>query len=231
MPGTRATSVRRRSLVLAGALGVAIAVAGSAQATSYRYWTYWWARDGAWSFATAGAGSSLPADGSVEGWRFGIASLAASTRDAPAISPADAFAQACGSTPASPERKRVAVVIDPGSPAQAPPGERPGSLTLACASVEPSATGYQVLRSLTGVRTQDGLVCAIGGYPSVGCAEPVDPDAPTAAATPVVPAAQPDQPAPEPEPEPAGPGPMPLVVAGLAIGAMLGFIWRRRRSP
>jgi len=244
------------ALVLALPMATAWTVSGApiAQATMYRYWTYWWADGSTWTFATAGPASALPEDGSVEGWRFGIAGLTGDAKKAPAVDPSDAFARACATTPAEQGRKRVALVIDPGTPEHAPANEQPGQLILACASTELSASGYQVLRSITEVRTDDGLVCAIGGYPATGCAEPVDTDEldtdelgtdeldtgeldtdhVAAGALPVAApgsAAPTSSPAPDsnPAPDSSSPGPVPLVVAGLAIGAMIGFIWRRRR--
>lgn len=202
-----------------------ILIGTPAHAASYRYWSYWWVDQGTWVFATAGPASSAPADGAVEGWRFGITGLAGSSADAPGLDPGAAFDQACASTPQREGRKRVAVIIDPGPPSAAPPGEQPGAPVLGCASVDVDANGYQVLRSLRQVRTEDGLVCAIGGYPSSGCAEIV----PDAVASSSDSAAS----APSAVSQPAtssGPGPVPLVIGGLAIGAMLGFIWRRRRA-
>lgn len=220
-----------------------IAFSAPAHAASYRYWSYWWVDEGAWTFATAGPASSLPADGAVEGWRFGITGVAGSSKDAPSVDPSETFAKACGSTPRVEGRKRVAVVIDPGPPTVAPAGDQPGEPVLGCASIEVDANGYQVLRSLTQVRTENGLVCAISGYPSSGCAEivpdelaevanstvsggPSTPGAPSPGPS----AIEPSAPTPEASP-PSGPGPLPLIIGGLAIGAMLGYIWRRRRAP
>lgn len=234
------------ALMLALPMATAWTVSGApiAQATMYRYWTYWWAQGSTWTFATAGPASALPEDGSVQGWRFGIAGLTGGAKKAPAVDPSDAFARACATTPTQQGRKRVALVIDPGIPEHAPANEQPGQLILACARTELSASGYQVLRSITEVRTEGGLVCAIGGYPATGCAEPVDPgeldtdqvdtDQVDAGAIPVAApgsASPTSSPAPDsnPAPDSSSPGPVPLVVAGLAIGAMIGFIWRRRR--
>ena len=208
-----------------------ILIGTPAHAASYRYWSYWWVDQGTWVFATAGPASSMPGDGTVEGWRFGITGLAGSSSDAPSLDPGAAFDQACASTPQREGRKRVAVIIDPGPPSAAPPGEQPGAPVLGCASVDVEANGYQVLRSLTQVRTEDGLVCAIGGYPSSGCAEIV-PDA-VASSADSADSADSAASAPSAVSQPStssGPGPVPLVIGGLAIGAMLGFIWRRRRA-
>lgn len=232
-------------LSIAGALLAAIPLASlltgaPAHAASYRYWSYWWVDQGTWVFATAGPASSMPADGTVEGWRFGITGLAGSSADAPSLDPGAAFDQACAGTPQLQGRKRVAVIIDPGPRSAAPPGELPGAPVLGCASVDVEANGYQVLRSLGQVRTEDGLVCAIGGYPASGCAQivpdalaPSASSASTASSTGSTSSTGREAAVPTVAPQPAtspGPGPVPLVIGGLAIGAMLGFIWRRRRA-
>jgi LPXTG-motif cell wall-anchored protein len=217
-------------VVVAAVTIAALMGAAPAHAASYRYWSYWWVQDGTWTFATAGPASSIPADGAVEGWHFGITSE--SGGDPPGIDAAGAFDQACGSTPAEPGSKRVALAIDPGEPDDAPDGEAPGSASLSCVVIEEDSNGYQVLRSQAQVRTEAGLICAIAGYPAVGCADIVEartaapsaaaagqqgPDAPTAAN-----AGRGDS---------TGANALPLVVAGLAIGALAGFAWRRRRRP
>lgn len=217
-------------LLVAGA--VIAASDAPAQAAAYRYWSYWWAPDGAWDFAAAGPASSIPADGSVEGWHFGITSITGTATDAPGVNPVDAFARACGSVPPSMGTKRIALVIDPGSPADAPAGQQPGQVRLACAQVPVEANGYQALRSVAPVRTEDGLVCGIDDYPIGECAEAVA--APPASAAPRSPSPQSaavEQPRPA-QAEVLGDlvGPLPLVIGGLAIGAMLGFIWRRRKA-
>ncbi|MBU6243982.1 MAG: hypothetical protein KGP12_02075 [Actinomycetales bacterium] len=229
--GPRARSAAGCLLVASAAM-----VAGTvpAQAASYRYWSYWWTADGAWTFATAGPSSSVPGDGSVEGWHFGVTSVAGTATDAPRVDPLDAFAGACGSVAPAPGTKRVALVIDPGVPADAPDGQLPGEPRLACAQVPMEATGYQALRSVAAVRTEDGLLCGIDGYPLTGCADVVADQARATAPPAPDPPATLDQgtasQASGPPPS-SSVGPMPLILGGLAIGAMLGFIWRRRRSP
>jgi hypothetical protein len=153
-------------------LVAAIVVAPAAQAAAYRYWTYWQAPAGSWSFATAGPAATLPLDGAVEGWRFAVTTQSSSAHDAPTVA-AD-FAAICGSTPAVEGRKRVALVIDPGAPEIAPAGQKPPAAIVTCVVADPSATGYQVLRSATTVRTESGLICAVADYPIDECAPIVD---------------------------------------------------------
>ena len=75
-----------------GATAAAITIAGliigvlaspSAKAAAYRYWTYWQAPAGAWVFATAGPATTVPTDGTVEGWRFAVTSAAGSAAAQP----------------------------------------------------------------------------------------------------------------------------------------------------
>lgn len=223
-----------RMAVVLGALVIAALVgAGPAQAASYRYWSYWWVQDGIWAFATAGPASSMPADGSVEGWHFGI--TPESGGEPPGFDAAAAFDQACGSTPTEAGSKRVALAVDPGRPEDAPPNSQaPGPPTLTCVVIEDDANGYQVLRSRGPVRTEDGLICGIADYPSVGCADVVESAASepsTATASPRVSGSPTATASDNGQGESTGANAIPLVVAGLAIGALAGFAWRRRRRP
>ena len=209
-------------------------VAVDAQAATYRYWSYWWASGDAWTFATAGPGTSIPEDGSVEGWHFGRTALAGTATDEPGIAPQAAFARACGSVPSRRGIKRVALVIDPGLAADAPSDEQPGPLHVECAQVPLDASGYQALHSVARVRTDGGLVCGIDDYPLTECADVVD-EAPEA-----VPSSSPTDPFVTADRGPAAEGastsmadpvgPLPVIIGGLAIGTMLGFVWRRRKS-
>lgn len=164
----------RAAAALAVAVLAVVLVSSPAQAAAYRYWTYWQAPAGAaaWSFATQGPGTSVPADGDVEGWSFAVSTESANAEDSPATLPD--FAAICGSTPGQPDAKRVALVIDPGPAALAPEGETPPAAVTTCVVIEPEATGYDVLRSVATVRTDDGLVCAVDEYPARECATVLD---------------------------------------------------------
>ena len=93
-----------------------VLVAAPAHAAAYRYWTYWQAPSGrsAWTFATQGPGTSVPADGSVEGWRFGVTTAVRATADDAPRHAARLRRRSAASTPAAAGRKRVALVVDPG---------------------------------------------------------------------------------------------------------------------
>ena len=43
-----------------------------------------------------------------------------------------------------------------------------------CVVAEPDASGYEILRSVAEVRTENGLVCAVAGYPTGECAPVLD---------------------------------------------------------
>ncbi len=176
-----ADHVRLRRLLAAGValvLGVGAwwALPTTANATSYRYWTYWNGDSGTWAFSTIGA-ARRPPNGGVEGWRFEV-SPAASSSQPPRTSAS--FAAICGSAQPAAGMKRVALVIDYGSTSDAPPVEHPpAGIVQVCQEVAVAATGYQVLGSVAAIRAQGGLVCGIGGYPATGCGEPVADPRPT----------------------------------------------------
>ena len=165
---------RRRAIGAALAASIAVAVPSAlapavAQAAAYRYWSYWPGTEAGWSFANVGPAFRVPADGTAEGWRFAVAGVDGNR--APSI-PAD-FDSVCAETPAEEGRKRVAVVVDPGSTSDAPDGEQPPGAWALCVVAELRATGYDVLRAAASVRTDRGLICAIGGYPARGCGDVV----------------------------------------------------------
>lgn len=228
----------RATAALAAAVVVIALVAAPARAAAYRYWTYWQAPAGAtaWTFGMQGPGTSVPADGAVEGWSFAVSTESASAEDAPGTSPD--FAAICGSSPVQDGSKRVALVVDPGSAGWAPEGETPPEPITTCVVIESEATGYDVLRSAATVRTQDGLVCAIAEYPARECAAVLD-DAEAAALSASASADPTSSPRPSATGLPTGPdagtglgGGSP--VATLLVGALLigvaAFGWYRFRG-
>jgi hypothetical protein len=172
------------------ALVTLLATAGPAQASTYRYWTYWWGADSGststgWTFAKVGPAGHAVGDGWVLGWRFATSrSTTGSAR--PRQSPD--FATLCPHlTPVS-GSVRVALVVDYGTAADAPPGQKPpttSSVRVECLTIAGSPRGSDVLREVTpsvSVRSENGLICALDGYPRGECA-PVVPD-PTRTPTP-----------------------------------------------
>lgn len=158
----------RARLVPALLLAVVAALAGpalNARADNYRYWGYWQLTSGAWSFAQKGPAQTVPADGSVEGWRFAVDD--GSGGRTPRVTPT--FEQLCGSTATASGKKRVAVVVDPGRAVDGETGAVVPAPTGSCVTVDATATGSDVLAAAAATRVEKGLVCAIAGYPATGC--------------------------------------------------------------
>ncbi len=167
---------RSRSLTLRGAavltaLFATLAVLGTwgaapADATSYRFWAYWLGGDSDWSFSSQGA-SRRPADGTVDGWRFAV-SEASSSSTPPRHTPS--FGRICESTDAVDGSKRVGLVVDFGTTADAPDGETPAGLISTCVVAPADANGYEVLDlASVQLRTDSGLICGLNGYPATEC--------------------------------------------------------------
>jgi hypothetical protein len=176
--------VRRR---LAGLLALLVslptllvAVAGPAQAADgYRYWNYFHVQDGKYSFAQTGPGDFRPKDGSVEAFRYGLSSSAKGLAPRTAAT-TYSFDDLCRGTDAAGGQKRVGVLIDYGTAADAD-GATPPKPRGDCAVVPSTATGQQVLDKVADLRAEKGLVCGIDGYPVKGCSTTVkNPPAPAA---------------------------------------------------
>jgi len=164
-------------LTLAGAL-----VAAPAQAAAYRYWGYFHLTKGAWAFAQTGPAQVIPADGSVDGWRFAVADEA-SIRTPRATPTFDAL---CAGTAAVAGTKRVGLVLDFGRAADAVDSDTatPPAPRATCVAVPTKATGSDVLVAAGAtLRLDKALTCAIDGWPATGCGESVAP-VPAAAASP-----------------------------------------------
>lgn len=157
---------------LLGVLGLPAAGTGQAQAAGYRYWSFWERDGGRWAYATQGPSTARPADGDVQGFRF---SVSEDSGDAAQPRGAAEFAVICARTPARDGTKRVALVIDFGTAADAPSGETPPSRRTVCARVSPDATTAEALAAVAKPLRYgtDALLCAITGYPRTGCGEQV----------------------------------------------------------
>ncbi|GHI89910.1 SCO2322 family protein [Streptomyces xanthophaeus] len=233
MRGRLRLRLRLPAVVLALGIAVAVLAAAPALAAGYRYWSFWDAADGQWSYATQGPSSARPADGSVQGFRFAVSQDAAAKAAQPRAA-AD-FEAVCGATAPAEGRKRVALVIDFGVPADAASGEAPpqDAPRTACAQVPPAATTAEALASVAKPLRYDSaaMLCAISGYPRQGCGEQV-------AAQPTAPGAT----TPKPDPEAGagaeaeaddaeGGGPSTGLLAGIAAVAALAAagVWQSRR--
>ena len=164
------------------ALTTAVVAAAPASAEAFRYWGYYAGDGTAWTFAQAGPADTVPADGSVEGWRFAVADEA-STRY-PRATPD--FEVLCGAATAEEGQKRVGVVLDYGTTEDAPDGDTTPAARGACAVVDADASGADVLAAVAELRLGDGgFICGIDGYPTQGCGDPVDGAAPSGDEEPV----------------------------------------------
>ncbi|EST37201.1 hypothetical protein N566_14285, partial [Streptomycetaceae bacterium MP113-05] len=161
------------TVAAAGVTGMLLAFAAApAQATGYRYWSFWEYGDGAWSYATQGPAVLRPVDGDVLGFRFSV-----SENSADAAKPRDAadFQAICGGTAVQEGTKRIALSVDFGTAEDAPSGEQPPRGRKACAQVAEDATAADALAATMKPLRYDSsaLLCAIAAYPERGCGEQV----------------------------------------------------------
>lgn len=206
--------IRRAAVLFLAALLPLSAGAGQAQAVGYRYWSFWEQNGTAWTYAAQGPSLVRPSDGDVQGFRFSVSEDSA---DAAKPRGTAGFGTICAKTPAADGRKRVALVIDFGTPADAPSGETPPSGRTACAQIAEDATTAEALASVAKPLRYDSnaLLCAIAGYPKKGCGEQVSAE---------------KAPAPT-EKKTDSSGPSVGLTAGIAVVALLGAaaIWQARR--
>ncbi|MFF7113293.1 SCO2322 family protein [Streptomyces albogriseolus] len=215
--------IRRATVLFLAALLPLLAGAGQAQAAGYRYWSFW-ERDGsAWTYATVGPSLSRPADGDVQGFRF---SVSEDSGDAAKPRGAAGFDTICAKTPAKDGTKRVALVIDFGTPGDAPSGEKPPAGRTACAQVAEDATTAEALASVAEPLRYDSnaLLCAIAGYPAKGCGEQVATDGKDSSPTETAGTAGSAE-------DDGGSGPSVGLIAGAAVVVVLGAaaVWQVRR--
>ncbi|MFE3851650.1 SCO2322 family protein [Streptomyces griseorubiginosus] len=162
----------RRAALLCVLAGLLLSVTAPAHATGYRYWSFWDRTGTTWTYATQGPSTAVPSDGDVQGFRFAVSE---DSSDATRPRGSASFHAICARTPAQEGRKRVALVIDFGTTADAPSGERPPARRTVCAVVAPDATTAEALAaSAKPLRyNTNALLCAISGYPRTGCGEAV----------------------------------------------------------
>ncbi|RLV08517.1 hypothetical protein CTZ27_06895 [Streptomyces griseocarneus] len=209
------------ALLLAGFL--AVFAMAPAHAAGYRYWSFWEAKDGSWAYATQGPATARPGDGETIGFRFAVSEDSGNAAE-PGAAPG--FGAVCDSTPAEDGRKRVAVVVDFGSAADAPSGEKPPAARTACAQVDKDASAGEVLAAVAKPLryNSSALLCAIAGYPRTGCGEQVadgakKSEAPSTASKPDNDSGSEDS------------GPSAGLIGGIAAVVVLGAaaVWQTRR--
>ncbi|MFJ4436222.1 SCO2322 family protein [Streptomyces sp. NPDC088923] len=224
-------TVPRHVLLLLTALACVLGLAAPASAASaYRYWSFWERTDaGAWQYATRGPALARPGDGDVAGFRFAVSEDA---DDATRPRETADFAAICAGTKARAGRKRVGLVIDFGTAADAPSGERPPPARTACARVPEDASTADALAAVAKPLRYDAsaLLCGIADYPRHGCGEQVAAPSKTAPSK-----TAPSETAPSGKAHGDGGGPSVGVLAGLGLLVVLaaGTVWqtRRRRRP
>ncbi|MBT2458414.1 SCO2322 family protein [Streptomyces sp. ISL-86] len=242
---------RRRPAPAPASLALAFAVllttllttASPALAAGYRYWSFWDGAGGQWKYATQGPSTARPADGAVQGFRFAVSKDTAAEAAQPRAA-AD-FEAVCSATAPAAGKKRVALVIDFGIPADSPSGEAPpqSAPRTACAQLPPDGTAAEALAAVAKPLRYNSaaLLCAVSAYPKQGCGEPIaEPDptqsAPSEASTSASASTLASTPASasEPDSEPDS-GPSVGLLAGIAAVAALAAaaLWqsRRRRTP
>jgi MYXO-CTERM domain-containing protein len=198
--------------------------AGQAQAAGYRYWSFWDHGGDRWTYATQGPATARPSDGDVQGFRF---SVSEDSQDSAQPRGTADFDVICARTPAQDGKKRVALVIDFGTAADAPAGETPPERRTACARVASDATTAEALAAVAKPLRYDtnALLCAISGYPHKGCGEQVSGEKQESAAPNGSDAAK------ETSSEENGGGPSVGLIAGAAAVAVLAAaaLWQSRR--
>lgn len=221
--------MRARTGLAGGAAGLLMLLAAApAQAAGYRYWSFWEGEGtgGRWAYASQGPATARPADGDVIGFRFAVSKDSA---DAARPSAAPDFTRICEGVEEKDGTKRVAVVVDFGGPADAPPGETPPAQVLktGCPQIREDATAAEALAAVAKPLRYDAnaLLCGIAGYPAKGCGEQVElPDASAPSARPSA------KPTAEAAPEDSGGPSFGLVTGGAAV-LLLGIagVWQARR--
>ncbi|MCX4551388.1 SCO2322 family protein [Streptomyces sp. NBC_01387] len=159
-------------LTVVAALALALLGAVPAQAAGYRYWSFWDRTGSSWTYATQGPSTARPSDGDVQGFRFAVSE---DSQDASKPRGPARFDTICGKTPAEDGAKRVALVIDFGTAADAPGGEKPPVVRTACARVGTDATSAEALAAVAKPLryNSEALLCSIAGYPRTGCGEQI----------------------------------------------------------
>lgn len=134
----------------------------SAATDQYVYWAFFDGGDDAnWTYSTKGSASTVPTQGDIIGFRWGVGEGESPRSD-------KAFDAICGTSTEQPGQKLVGLVIDPGNP--------DGSgVTTECVTPDEDANATQVLQAGADVRLGDdnAMVCGINGFPATGCSYPV----------------------------------------------------------
>ncbi len=175
LPRTHRRAARATLGALVAVLASVFLVAGTAGSASaedgYRYWNYSHLDGDTFAFADTGPGDATPKDGATEGWRYGTSTVSQGVFPRADLTEVS-FDAVCGDAKATDAEKRVAVLVDYGTEADADGAQVPDP-RAECAVVPADATGQQVLASVVDIRSEKNMICALDGYPAKGCGEPV----------------------------------------------------------
>jgi hypothetical protein len=229
-PRSLIRNIGKLTFALAATVMFTLSVAGNANAAEYKYWTFWTQEGDSWVFSPVGSASTNPPEGSAQAWRFD-----ATSPSVPGVPPADSpsavFERACSDVLPIVGTKRVAIVIDSGDPALSPEGEVPPAPTAYCAVGKLDTHGYDLLKTVVELRTDNGFICGISGYPASECATPVADyvvsTAPQPLTEPIVPDVARDAALASSDTTMAQLG-SAFVIGLLAVAGF--FFWRRRKS-
>jgi hypothetical protein len=156
------------AVILAVLVSQMVSTPAQAASKGWRYWGYYQAGAKSTSWKAAMTGPTVDiADGSVEGWIFTF-----SSDDLPSTPPSvkPSFATICGKTKAQAGLKRIGLVIDFGSKAYAPKGEKVQRTIVRCVLTAKDSQGIDLLAQEINVRQSDsGLICGFNGYPAREC--------------------------------------------------------------
>ena len=134
----------------------------------WRYWGYFQAAPGktVWTAAMTGPTVDI-ADGAVEGWSFVF-----SSDDVPSVAPKvnPSFKTICAGMKPDPDTKRIALVVEFGSKAWAPKGEKVSKTITRCVRTAIESQGIDVLGQVVKIRAaSSGLICGLNGFPAKEC--------------------------------------------------------------
>ena len=134
----------------------------------WRYWGYFQAAPGKSMWTAAMTGPTVDiADGAVEGWSFVF-----SSDDVPSIAPKvkPSFKTICAGIKPDPDTKRIALVVEFGSSAWAPKGEKVAKTITRCVQTAIESQGIDVLGQVVKIRVAaSGLICGLNGFPAKEC--------------------------------------------------------------
>jgi len=156
------------AILLMAISNLSFASSANAADKGWRYWGYYQAAPGAKTWTAAMTGPTVDIkDGAVEGWSFVF-----SADDIPSIAPSvkPDFQTICGKTKSDKDTKRIALVIDYGSKAYAPKGEKVQKTFTTCIRTAKASQGIDVLGQVAKIRAdKSGLICGLNGYPAKEC--------------------------------------------------------------